>query len=1245
MVGARPVRVHISLQLTLLPLLLVGLLVPRWALAEHQPKHNPYLTRLVERRAQLERLRAQPGGVVALHGLLEELWDWVPPRDIEQLLARAQEPDSHPLVRSFATLVAARVARAMGRQQSAAGLRRLAGVVPRWLVCGPLPGQGLEGHDHAHAVERDLGSWPLPRRRYPGQPPVRWVSWRPLPFELQEAVLPLSSVVGSGVAYLAALVHSDREQPAALRLGTSGPFKVFLDGKMMAERPVTRRPAPDQDVVALTLRRGESVVVLKLSSVRGGGSVFARLTAADGDPLSGVSFPVQTSGVTRDTGGLGKRTPTVADPERWLRTRAEVEGGALGDRGPQADSGRLGLKDYVDYLVRATPMDRTDRTLEAVLDRWVAQEGTAEAYLLRARLQRDGDGERRDVERALEVDPNDAWALVRLARLESTARRHLRAARLLARVFALDRAFLPAELERVESFRMAGLDAMASAALDRSLERHPGLGGVVLERANLALAHDDVVRAERLFRRYLRTNRADVSTYRALADLALRRGDPGGARRQIEAAVRVAPHLQFLRLELAGILEGEGALEPALAQYRAATTLDPNASRPLEKMGHALYRAGRVDQAWTAWRRALRLQPQNTELRRYLAMLGPKVRLGLAERYRQETAPVLAAARRRVDGRFPARVLLESTVTEIHESGLSRTLRQRVVQVTSEAGVRGASSHVIAYNPDRQTVDVRVARVRRASGAVSQGRQGERDINEPWAGLWYDLRALEIRFSGLRPGDIVELEYLVEDVAESNLFADYFGDLVYLQQQVPVDRFSYTVLAPRSRRLHVRGPRTPGVHHRVLGDGGVSGHQWTARALKRVAPEPSMPGWSEVADYVHVSTYASWEEVGRWYWSLIRPQLEATGAVARAVARLTAGCRTDEERIRAIHNFIAKNTRYVGLQFGVHSYKPYSADQVLARRFGDCKDKATLMIALLGQAGIPAEMVLVRTRRRGAMDRDPASLAPFDHAIVFVPKQGLYLDATAEFAGTGELPFQDQGVMALHVGTAGAARLTRTPVFPASANTLRVEEELTIASDGAVRLVERRRVTGQAAPRWRSHYQAADTRRQRYERTWSGWFGGAAVREVQMPHLDDLERPVEVRAVVDLRGLARRESANRMTLPPGSGPEASLVQAYGRLTRRAQPLELGYPWHSVQRSRLIPPDGWRFARAPGDRRVVSPFGGFERRAALEGRVLVVTQEVRLERARVSPAEYPAFRRFLEQLDRLLGERVVLVRTR
>ena len=122
------------------------------------------------------------------------------------------------------------------------------------------------------------------------------------------------------------------------------------------------------------------------------------------------------------------------------------------------------------------------------------------------------------------------------------------------------------------------------------------------------------------------------------------------------------------------------------------------------------------------------------------------------------------------------------------------------------------------------------------------------------------------------------------------------------------------------------------------------------------------------------------------------------------------------DKVRALHRFVIEKTRYVGLEFGIHGYKPYPVSQVLLRRFGDCKDKALLLMALLREQGIESELVLLRSRRAGLVDSQPASLAIFDHAITYVPRLDLYLDSTAEFAGMSELPSQDQGVMVLRVG-------------------------------------------------------------------------------------------------------------------------------------------------------------------------------------------------------------------------------------
>ena len=125
-----------------------------------------------------------------------------------------------------------------------------------------------------------------------------------------------------------------------------------------------------------------------------------------------------------------------------------------------------------------------------------------------------------------------------------------------------------------------------------------------------------------------------------------------------------------------------------------------------------------------------------------------------------------------------------------------------------------------------------------------------------------------------------------------------------------------------------------------------------------------------------------------------------------------------------------KQTRYVGLEFGIHGYQPYAVTQVFARKFGDCKDKASLLVAMLREIGVEASLVLARTRRGGDLDAEPASLAPFDHAIAYVPKYDLFLDGTAEFSGADELPAQDQdipvlvvrgGQAAAHAGADGGA--------------------------------------------------------------------------------------------------------------------------------------------------------------------------------------------------------------------------------
>ena len=152
--------------------------------------------------------------------------------------------------------------------------------------------------------------------------------------------------------------------------------------------------------------------------------------------------------------------------------------------------------------------------------------------------------------------------------------------------------------------------------------------------------------------------------------------------------------------------------------------------------------------------------------------------------------------------------------------------------------------------------------------------------------------------------------------------------------------------------------------------------------------------------------------MGRYYWGLVRDQLTPNDELRQTPSsrRSTGVDRKDDPAVvRAIYDFVVTNTRYVALEFGIHGYKPYRVDRVLARRFGDCKDKASLMHAMLegGGRGQPA-WCCCACASWARMPREPASLAAFNHAIVYVPTLDCTWTAPPSSTARRELPIADR---------------------------------------------------------------------------------------------------------------------------------------------------------------------------------------------------------------------------------------------
>jgi tetratricopeptide (TPR) repeat protein len=1202
---------------------------------------DPAAAALAAALSDLERDRVRPRAIVAL-SRLHELEQTAP--DLSRLSrayqAVAEEPRAHPEVRALARWRLAGVERSRGNLRRAeAELARL-GFVRGWWIAGPFDNEGRRGLASAFPPEAgiDLGA------RFPGK--VGEVGWRPLPPEVQAWG---AAAVGAALrpnrevtVYALAVLESRRQQRARLWLGTSAPFVLWVNG-VRAMAGGAHRPARlDQDAVEVTLRRGANRVLLKLAHDQGDLSFLARITDPAGRAL-GLD-PAAMAPLPQLLPGAGPRPAPVAPVLSALEARARAA------RGEEEGRARLDLAVALAER-RAEDVDehraaREARRAAELLPR------SAEAQLLAARLEDEDANRRREyLEAALRIAPGHPEASVALAEHEMRRGRPQAAVRILAPAVAAAPAFAAARAALGQAWEQVGLPARGQLELLRLGEDLPDVPLAVDAASRAARRLDRAEEAARLTRKLLALRYDDAAARAGLAQLLVDRGELEAALEVLAQAQRLEPGDLWLRLRRADLLAANGRPDEAEADYAAAARIAPDDPEVHERRGRARLRQGRQGEALADLQRALDLRPQSPQLKELVRQLQP-------ERERFESpylldAAALARSAPGPEGDEDALVLGEVKVTRVYPSGLSATHVQLIVKVFNPRGVETARSHAIPYTPGRQELRVERARVWKPDGsAVETHQEADRSTSEPWYRLYYDTRARQVSFPSLAPGDVLELAWRTDDVASENLLSDYFGDVTYLADPVRKLRLDYVLLAPEGRRIHANDVSLPGLERteRPL-PGGVREHRWSVRDLPRLEPEPGMPGPSETSPYVHVSTYASWADVSRFYAGLVREQLRPGPEVRATAERLAAevkarpgsGQRSErelrEELVRAAYDFVVTSTRYVGLEFGIHGYKPYRVDQVLTRRFGDCKDKAGLMQAILASLGIDSRIVLLRMRRLGRVPDRPASLAVFNHAILHVPELDLWLDGTATGSGSRELPTEDRGASVLVVNPDGPAALGVVPDARPEDNQRQTELRLALSADGSAAVLGRTRVRGAQAPDYRRAYQAEGERRSALERSLARTFPGLRVESVTVSDPARIEEDVTLDFRFAAPRLARPENGGLSLLPFGQA--ATWTETLAPLSARRHDLVLGQPFETRMVLRHALPPGMAPAGLAPPESHATPLGSFRVGLRVEGNELVAELLVRVEASRVPAAEYPAFRDLLGRIDGAVSRAVRL----
>lgn len=1193
--------------------------------ASTAPEARPYEARLRALEAEILRAGRSSRAMIALLELWR-MWNDVPPALTVDALDRISRSARISVpVRQYAAQLLARARTRVGDPDASERAFEELGYIDTWRVVGPFDNEGKAGFDHAYEPETERMQAPTSDARFEGR--ERPVGWRTFPDVSQYGYVSFDAVYRPDTnvcAYAETFVTSDRAQPLTLWLGGGGAIAAWWNGEEVLRDPVYRQPDPGRAVVMVGAHQGLNRLLVKACVTQTTWGFFARLGDASGAPARGLQHTLEGDASAVHPGHGSTRLPSP--PEAPL---SALENTARGER-PSAQA----LFDLARYLAYSGSDDPSEMRAKQLAARAAELDPSPERLIFAAQLATSRGDAMGFIDRASERAPADPRVLLARARFASRGPSPEDAFPILDRIPEGTTEWMEGVGLRAELLVSLGMPETARAMIERAAALAPNTPRWVALRASAASATERSELAYRLRRELAELRYDDLGNRRALMADAIARADRDEAMRQLDIYRRLGRDSTATYLAAAEVFDALGDQAEMLGAYRAAIDLAPEDASSQVAYGRALLRAGNDEAGAEVLRAALALRPQDAETRELLESIAP-------EEERRDEA--FAASDREILSRmrdetgYPARILQNLTVNTVYESGLGSSFRQLAVQIADDEGARDWRTFPIQFDPAAQRVTIRAARVYRDGQRLDAMQTFEQQLGEPWYRIWYDTRALVVVFPSLLPGDVVELRWRVDDVAERNQFDDYYGDINYFAGPVPNARVEYVLISPAARQFYFNQPRMRGLTRQTQLDEGVRIDRFVAEDVPAIQSEDNMPGMTEVAPYLHVSTYRDWESVGRWYWGLIRDQLYADESLRRVVVDLVRDAPDTRTKVERIYDWVIRNTRYVGLEFGIHGFLPYRVPQIVERGFGDCKDKASLIYTMLREAGIEARIVLVRTRRNGAITDLPASLAVFDHAIAYVPELDLFLDGTAEHSGTTEFPQMDQGVTVLIVGPE-SAELRRTPVMPATQNQRARSMTIDLERQGSGRIAVTETIRGHEAPQYRVTYQAEGTRHERFERALRNLFPGVELREQEFSGLTQYEEPIRIRYEADVPQLA---------VPDADGLRIQatvlddLTRLLARAERRRHPLDLHGTTSYVEERRIRVPTDMRILHLPSGGEVSSEYGSLSLRFERSEAEIVARTELSVLRDRILVEEYEAFRRWVEQADLLLRQRVVI----
>jgi len=1148
--------------------------------------------------------------LIHLKRLSEMSWTISERKEIEQLCKTLKEhPDLE--LRSFAAYLKGI---SLFKRDDTKGMEKaeemIGWTVPMALI-GTWDNEQSKGFDIAYPPEHEIDL----NKTYSGQ--LVEIGWRTDYARTRFAkTIDLKELLNPNiwaVAYLSSALRVQNAGKYELRLASTDALKVWVNDVLVFENRHIGRWGFDAIVIPVIFRPGVNRILIKSAQEKGHWRLHARLTGVGGAPVE----PNKLKAVPADTPFTGHGTvPGKLVTEDALITRyiskirngvrrqyleiksAEMSGLKIAainraesfhGKFPRSISGHFKLAHVLwNNNERGRTSDLMDKLVSQAGDDLIRIRNKQARFWLQNNLKQKA---RRMLLETVKKHPDRPGAYKHLAYVYKTEKWMEDRLRILKKINSSWHNWPSEQLKLAKCYENLGYSKSAEAIYKRLLSYIPNDRRTITAMSRIALSKQDYKGAAICAGELTDAWPNKRSSWRQLGEILRKSGDRFGAEKAFLRIIKIAPTAP------------EGYLLCAKLAY--------------------IY--GDRDQAVKFWQKALDRDPDNEKLANHLDFIAPPVAGPWATDVPGEKVIQKAIALRKeinYNDSADTVMLLDDMVTEVHSDGSSVNVVTSVIHVLNKSGRDEMTRFSMPGNGR--------CRILRAYSINSQGKRLEAS----------SIRGRVIRFRKMEIGSTVVVQYR-NDAGPNKFLAKYFTTQWHFQGYKTQFINSRCVLwIPKNTKILefsrgdiLREERKEGAFKRI---------SWKAADTPVLTYEQRSPNLSEFVWMLNISTVPSWDLFHKWEEALLQNAFRQNPEIVRLSEALFKGANTPLEKLYRIQEYLISEIRYQrDYEHTVAGVKPHAAPVILARRYGDCKDKAVLFITLARLGGLDAQYALVRSRSMGQIKRE-VPMQQFNHAIVYIPAQsglenGRFFDPTVDTLDVDLLRSDNQGTWAFVLDLRGGYKWRRIPFQSPEKDYVKKKITMNLLKNGNCLAEILITAKGRIGAVIRRAARNREKITQLMQRIANQLVPGAKMKDWRIIEATAVTKPASIIIQIEAPTFMRCEKNElRFKIPKNWFPSYLFS-----LAKRKHSLMMDVPNTREMEVEFILPEGAKFKRIPKSKKITSDNLSFERSFIKTKGCLKVKETLIGFCERISARDYTAVRNEVDKIVQQQEEEVVV----